>query len=97
MDNEEQKEQTTSVYEDVKQALTDWWNGIGHKDDTTPDENYGGFLQGLNDFYHSYVVETASGSFQVFQSFTYGEMLICILLFCGLLLFTFKWLWEVLR
>jgi hypothetical protein len=55
------------------------------------------FLQALNEFYHSYIVDTANGSFQIFQSFTYGEMVISLLLFSIFLLMLFKWVFEVLR
>lgn len=49
----------------------------------------------LNEFYLNYV-ET-SVPVQVFQSFTYGEMVISVLLLCCLVLYVMKWLWEVLR
>jgi hypothetical protein len=55
------------------------------------------FFQALGDFYHSYIVETAHGSFQVFQSFTYGEMVISFLLTCILFAFLLKWFYEVIR
>ncbi|AUJ79451.1 hypothetical protein KH263_19720 (plasmid) [Bacillus velezensis] len=94
MENESSATQPeTSTYEDVKQALTDFFGGY-HKDES---EHSSGIVQALNDFYHSYVVDTAQGAFQVFRSFTYGELLISFLLFCCLLLFIFKWIWEVLR
>lgn len=51
----------------------------------------------LDSFYRSYIVDTVSGSFQVFQSFTYGEMLISLLLFLCLALFCLKWFWEAVR
>ena len=51
----------------------------------------------LNEFYHNYVVDTINGSFQVFQSFTYGEMVISFLLFAILMTMIFKWVFEVLR
>lgn len=54
-------------------------------------------LQDLKDFFEHYLVDTPSGLLQVFTSFTYGEMLISFLLFVLVLLFAFKWLWEVLR
>lgn len=54
-------------------------------------------LEDLKAFYEHYIVETPSGLLQVFTSFTYGEMLISFLLFVLVLLFGFKWLWEVLR
>jgi len=61
------------------------------QEDTTSFEN------SLNEFYHNYIVETINGSFQVFQSFTYGEMVISFLLFAILMLLGFKWIWEVVR
>ncbi|MDR4436317.1 hypothetical protein [Bacillus tequilensis] len=92
MENESSTNQeNTSVYEDVKQALTDYFGGEHKEDDSSS------LGQALNDFYHSYIVDTADGAFQVFQSFTYGELVISFLLFCCLLLFIFKWIWEVLR
>jgi hypothetical protein len=55
------------------------------------------FLADLNSFYQNYLVETPSGFLQIFNSFTYGEMVISFLLLVLVLLFTFKWFWEVLR
>lgn len=54
------------------------------------------FLADLNNFYESYIIELDNGFLQVFSSFTYGEMVISFLLLVLVLLFTFKWLWEVL-
>lgn len=54
-------------------------------------------LQDLQEFFKHYLVDTPSGLLQVFTSFTYGEMLISFLLFVLVLLFVFKWIWEVLR
>lgn len=51
----------------------------------------------LQDFFQHYVVDTVSGSFQVFQSMTYGEMAIFSVLTLWVLLFISKWIWEVLR
>lgn len=51
----------------------------------------------LSDFYAHYIVDTVNGSFQIFQSFTYGEMTISILLFSIILLMVFRWLYEVIR
>lgn len=45
---------------------------------------------------HHYVVETADGMFHVVQSFTYGEMVISLLLFCILLVHIFTWIYQVL-
>ena len=55
------------------------------------------FISGLNTFYHNYVIDTLHGTFQVFQSFTYGDMIISFLLLAIFLLQIFKWCWEVLR
>lgn len=54
-------------------------------------------LEDLEKFYQHYLVDTPSGFLQVFSSFTYGEMLISFLLFVLVLMFAFKWIWEVLR
>lgn len=54
-------------------------------------------LEDLKEFYQHYLVETPDGLLQIFTSFTYGEMLISFLLFVLVLLFAFKWLWEVFR
>lgn len=54
-------------------------------------------LSALNEFYHSYIVDTYNGAFQVFKSFTYGEMVISFLLFMILLIILLKWFYEVLR
>lgn len=55
------------------------------------------FLQALNEFYSDYIVQTANGSFQVFQSFSYGEMVISFLLTCILFVMLLKWFYEVIR
>lgn len=49
----------------------------------------------LNDFFMNYIVPSVP--VQVFQSFTYGELTIAVLLLTGIVLFCLKWLWEVLR
>lgn len=54
-------------------------------------------VSALNEFYESYLIETVDGSFQIFQSMSYGEMLISFLLLIAICLYVFKWLWEVLR
>lgn len=54
-------------------------------------------VQDLNDFFKSYLVETPDGFLQIFQSFTYGEMVISFLLLLLVMLFVFRWIWEVLR
>jgi hypothetical protein len=55
------------------------------------------FTQGIAGFYKHYVVTTADQSFQVFQSFSYGEMTIALLLTVFIVLYGLKWVWEVLR
>lgn len=55
------------------------------------------FVLALKEFYSSYIVDTANGSFQVFQSFSYGEMTISLLLLSIFLLMVFKWVYEVIR
>lgn len=55
------------------------------------------YVDALNQFYKNYIVETVNGSFQVFQSFTYGEMVISLLLTVLVLLYGLKWFWEVVR
>jgi hypothetical protein len=55
------------------------------------------YFDALNSFYQNYVVTGVDQSIQVFTSFTYGEMVISTLLFTLVLLFGFKWVWEVLR
>ena len=54
-------------------------------------------IYSLNEFYENHVVDTVDQSFQIFRSFTYGEMVISFLLLCILLVMTFKWIFEVLR
>lgn len=49
----------------------------------------------LNGFYLNYI--EPSVPVQVFQSFTYGELTIAVLLLTGIVLFCLKWIWEVLR
>ncbi|WP_116314963.1 hypothetical protein, partial [Escherichia coli] len=51
-------------------------------------------IAALDEFYESYIVESVNGTFQVFQSFTYGEMVISFLLFSILLVIIFKWIFE---
>jgi hypothetical protein len=55
------------------------------------------FIEALNDFYKNYIVESVNGSFQVFQSFTYGEMAISFLLVTFIFLYVLKWFFEVVR
>jgi hypothetical protein len=54
-------------------------------------------VQALGEFYSQYIVTTANGSFQIFRSFTYGEMVIALLLATILVMFTLKWIWEAMR
>jgi len=54
-------------------------------------------LDSLNTFYHQYLVPIADSSVQVFQSFTYGEMVISLLLALIFLTMVFRWIWEALR
>ncbi|MBK5482948.1 hypothetical protein JFV29_13905 [Peribacillus sp. TH16] len=51
----------------------------------------------LDGFYQNYIIDTVNGSFQVFQSFTYGEMVISFLLAAIFLLLLLKWVFEVVR
>lgn len=50
-------------------------------------------LAAMQDFYHSHV----EGNLQIFHSLTVGEIIVSILLAAIILLFVFKWIWEVLR
>lgn len=61
------------------------------------DETKDSFVSALQEYYNSYLVDTVNGSFQVFQSFTYGEMAICLLLVAILFTMVFQWLWMVIR
>lgn len=54
-------------------------------------------LLALKEFYQSYIVDTFNGAFQVFRSFTYGEMVIALMLFLILMVILLKWLYEVIR
>lgn len=51
----------------------------------------------LNDFFIRHNIETPDGIIQVINSMTYGDMVICFLLFAILLVMVLKWFWEVLR
>jgi hypothetical protein len=53
-------------------------------------------ISALDTFYHNYIINTFNGSFQVFQSFTYGEMTISLLLFSIFILMLLKWIYEVI-
>lgn len=50
-------------------------------------------LSSFNDFYRSHI----EGNLQIFHSLTVGEIIISILLAAIILLFVFKWIWEVVR
>lgn len=54
-------------------------------------------FQALADYFKSYIVDTSNGAFQVFQSFTYGEMVIIFLLTMIFALLCLKWFFEVIR
>ena len=54
-------------------------------------------VNALNTFYENYLIETVDGTFQVFKSFTYGEMAICLLLVAILFTQILKMFFEVLR
>lgn len=51
----------------------------------------------LNDFFIRHNIETPDGIIQVINSMTYGDMVICFLLFAILIVMVLKWFWEVLR
>lgn len=55
------------------------------------------YVEALNDFYKNYLVDSVNGSFQVFQSFSYGEMAISFLLVTFIFLYVLKWFFEVIR
>ncbi|NAW45093.1 hypothetical protein FGF76_24210 [Salmonella sp. gx-f4] len=59
--------------------------------------NSSDFVSALKEFYSQYVVTTGHGAFQVFQSFTYGEMVISFLLLAILFFMIFRFIYEVLR
>jgi len=54
-------------------------------------------IDDLHNFFKSYLIDTPDGFLQIFQSFTYGEMVISFLLLVIVLLLGFKWIWEVLQ
>ena len=56
---------------------------------------YNDILNGLNMFYLQHVESVVP--VQVFESLTYGEMMISVILLTFLILFCLKWIWEVLR
>lgn len=55
------------------------------------------FVEDLQKFYKHYLVETPEGFIQIFQSLTYGELMISFLLLLLIVLFVMKWLYEVVR
>lgn len=76
----------SSLYDDLVSFITDQFSSLDLLDD---------FKTGLNDFYINTI--EPSVPVQIFESFTYGEMTIALLLTCLVVLFSLKWLWEVLR
>lgn len=54
------------------------------------------FTQDLKDFYKHYIVETPDGFIQVFQSLSYGEMLISFFLLVLIVLYVLRWVFDVL-
>jgi len=55
------------------------------------------FVKDLQEFYNHYLVKTPDGIIQVFQSLTYGELLISFLLLMLIVLYIMKWFYEILR
>ena len=54
------------------------------------------FTEDLKEFYKHYILETPDGVIQVFQSLTYGEMLISFLLLVMIALYLLRWVFDVL-
>ncbi len=54
-------------------------------------------LSSLDQFFVRHNIKTPDGVLQIVHSMTYGEMLICFLLFLILVIMVIKWFWEVLR
>lgn len=54
-------------------------------------------LEDLNAFFKQHVLESVNGSIQIFQSMTYGEMAIVLLLSIMIGLYVLKWFFEVVR
>lgn len=50
----------------------------------------------LHEFYQSYIVDTVNGSFQIFQSMTYGEIIISFLLLIIIFIMILKWVYQVI-
>jgi hypothetical protein len=63
----------------------------------TQDDIRQSVIDAFQDFYVNHLVQTVDGTIQIFESFTYGEMVISLLLFCILLVMVFKWIWEVFK
>lgn len=55
------------------------------------------FVEDLQKFYKHYLVETPEGFIQIFQSLTYGELIISFLLLLLIVLYVMKWLYEIVR
>lgn len=51
----------------------------------------------LNDFFVRHNIETPDGVVQLVSSLTYGDMVICFLLFAILVVMILRWFWEVFR
>lgn len=66
-------------------------------DPVAPGMNETDILHVLHAFIKKYTVATSEGAYNVFQTFTYGEMTIAFLLTCILAVMVFKWIYEVLR
>lgn len=54
------------------------------------------FHDDLSSFFSHYIVETSDGLIQVFQSLTYGELLISFLLMLLIVIYVLKWIYEVM-
>lgn len=54
------------------------------------------FTEDLKEFYKHYIVETPDGFIQVFQSLSYGEMLISFFLLVLIVLYILRWVFDVL-
>lgn len=54
-------------------------------------------LSSFEKFFIRHDIKTPDGIIQIVHSMTYGEMLICLLLFTILIVMVVKWFWEVLR
>lgn len=51
----------------------------------------------LNEFFVRFNIETPNGLLQIVSELTYGDLVICFLLFLILLVLIMRWFWEVLR